>query len=327
MEYFHVRGIEKLVPRLVFGTAWFTLKDEAEAHKMMDLYVEKGGNFIDTGRYYGKGDGIAKSEEILARWLLSSGVKREDILISDKCCNCLIDRKGRLHEEFVRVSPKFIQEDLLYSLDRVGVDYFDLYLMHRDDAHVPVGDLMDKLEELRIAGFFKAYGVSNWQKERVEEAIEYCHRMCYKGLSVNSPSYSLAQVRHHRWPGTCYADDAYAAWHKEKEIALFAWAAQGAGFFTYAPPYDLEKADLLTRETYVTQENIERRSRAEVLAKGYGCTAINIALAYVLSQDLPIAAQIGPQNLFELEDCIKVLDLKLSPQEIEYLQMKRDSYK
>ena len=181
MEYLNVRGLDKPVPRLIFGTAWFSLDAEAEAHKMMDLYVERGGTMIDTGRYYGKGNGIAKSEEILDRWLRSSGVKREDIMISDKCCNCLIDRKGVLHEEFVRVSAKFIQEDLMYSLDRVGVDYFDLYLIHRDDPHVPVPELMDKLEELRIAGYFKAYGVSSWQPSRVAEAMEYCKRMNYRG--------------------------------------------------------------------------------------------------------------------------------------------------
>ena len=163
MEYINVRGLDKPVPKLIFGTAWFSLDAEEEAHKMMDLYVERGGNMIDTGRYYGKGNGIAKSEEILDRWLRNTKVKREDIMISDKCCNCLIDRKGRLHEEFVRVSPTFIQEDLMYSLDRVGVDYFDLYLIHRDDPHVPVEALMDKMEELRIAGYFKAFGVSSWQ--------------------------------------------------------------------------------------------------------------------------------------------------------------------
>ena len=51
MEYLNVRGLDKPVPRLIFGTAWFSLDAEAEAHKMMDLYVERGGTMIDTGRY------------------------------------------------------------------------------------------------------------------------------------------------------------------------------------------------------------------------------------------------------------------------------------
>lgn len=329
MEYINVRGLDKPVPKLIFGTAWFSLDAEEEAHKMMDLYVERGGNMIDTGRYYGKGNGIAKSEEILDRWLRNTKVKREDIMISDKCCNCLIDRKGRLHEEFVRVSPTFIQEDLMYSLDRVGADYFDLYLIHRDDPHVPVEALMDKMEELRIAGYFKAFGVSSWQPSRVAEAIAYCKRMNYRGPSVSSPSYSLVHAQYNRWPGTWYADDEFAQWHKDNNIALFAWAAQGAGFFADPPlpAYDPEKAPMLTKESFLTEENFERRRRAMELAKVHDCSATNIALAYVLSQDLPLAAQIGPQNSWELEDCIKAMEeIKLTPAELDYLRIKRDTY-
>ena len=46
MEYINVRGLDKPVPRLIFGTAWFSLDAEAEAHKMMDLYVERGGTIL-----------------------------------------------------------------------------------------------------------------------------------------------------------------------------------------------------------------------------------------------------------------------------------------
>ncbi len=328
MEYMEVRGLDKPVPRLIFGTAWFTLTAENEAHRMMDYYVEHGGTMIDTGRYYGKGDGIAKSEEILSRWLQKTEVKREDIMITDKCCNCMIDRKGVLHEEFVRVSPEFIQEDLMFSLDRVGVDYFDLYLMHRDDPHVPVEPLMDKLEELRIAGYFKAFGVSSWQPARLQKAIEYCQLMNYRGPSVSSPSYSLVHAKHNRWPGTWYADDEYAQWHKEHDIPLFAWAAQGAGFFKdpVMPAYDPNRAPMVTKESFLTPENYERRRRAMVLAEEHGCTGTNIALAYVLSLDLPLAAQVGPQNMWELQDCMKWMNLKLTQSEIDYLRLKREDY-
>ena len=328
MEYIRVRGLEKEVSRLIFGTAWFTLEDEKDAHAMMDRYIELGGNMIDTGRYYGKGSGIAKSEEIIARWLQNSGVKREDIMISDKCCNCMIDRKGKIHEEFVRVSPVFIQEDLMYSLDRMGVDYFDLYLIHRDDPHVPVADLMDKLEELRIAGYFKAYGVSSWQPSRMAEALAYCQRMNYRGPSVSSPSYILLHTKYNRQPGTWYADDAFAQWHKDNDVTLMSWAPQGAGFFVdpLLPIFQPDKANMWTKESFLTEENFARRERAILLAQEKGCSSVNIALSYILSQDLPLAAQIGARNMWELEDCVKNLELKLTQAEIEYLRLERDDY-
>ena len=58
----------------------------------------------------------------------------------------------------------------------------------------------------------------------------------------------------------------------------------------------------------------------------HGCSGVNIALAYVLSQDLPLAAQIGPQNLWELDDCIKTLDLRLTEAELAYLRLERDTW-
>ena len=187
---------------------------------------------------------------------------------------------------------------------------------------------MDKLEELRIAGYFKAYGISSWQPSRVQEAIDYCKRMNYRGPSVSSPSYSLVHAKYNRWPGTWYADDEFARWHKEHDIALFAWAAQGAGFFVdpLLPAYDPEKAPMVTKESFLTEENFKRRERALELAKVHGCSGVNIALAYVLSQDLPLAAQIGPQNLWELDDCIKTLDLRLTEAELAYLRLERDTW-
>ena len=93
------------------------------------------------------------------------------------------------------------------------------------------------------------------------------------------------------------------------------------------PAYDPEKAPMLTKESFLTEENFERRRRAMELAKVHDCSATNIALAYVLSQDLPLAAQIGPQNSWELEDCIKAMEeIKLTPAELDYLRIKRDTY-
>jgi aryl-alcohol dehydrogenase-like predicted oxidoreductase len=321
MQYLNVKGFAKPVSRLIFGTAWFTLDDEECAHEMMDLYVSRGGNFIDTGRYYGKGNGIAKSEEILFRWLKKSGI-REEIFIADKACNPFIDRNGVMHDERWRVSKEFMEEDLNYSLDHVGVDYFDLYMLHRDDPRIPVSELMDTLEMFRRNGLVKTYGVSNWQQSRVQEAMEYCRLMGYYGLSVNSPSYSLAHVKVPRWPGIVYADDHYALWHKDKDISLFAWGAQASGFFAEIPLFNPITASIDVREAYLHEINFERLKRAKELAEEKNVSPTNIALAYVMNQGLPVAAIIGPKNLDELDSSLNALEIILSPSDIEYLSLR-----
>lgn len=326
MEYIKIKGVEKPISKLVMGTAWFNTVYEEEIFKMLDLYVEKGGTVIDTGRFYGanyKGDHACESERILKKWFDLRG-NRDQLVIMDKACHPIITPDGVHHPEYWRVNPDVITDDLHYSLLHTGCDYFDLYLMHRDDPNMPVGEIMDRLEQHRREGLITAYGVSNWEQDRVEAAIQYCEEKGYQGLSVNNPSYSLAHVAKTRWPGCVYADDEYAKWHKVHNLTLFSWAAQGHGFF--ADIYD-ENAPQDIKDAFFTEENFERLNRAKVLGQEKGVPSINIALAYVLDQEFDACAVIGSRDTKEFESCLEALKIKLTPQEINYLCLKSDQYK
>lgn len=318
MEYLKVKGIEKPVSKLIMGTAWFNPSFEDEIFAMMDKYVAEGGTVVDCGRFYG----IARSEKILKKWLDARN-NRDKLVIIDKCCHPIITPDGKHHPEYWRVKPDLITDDLHYSLYHTGCDYFDLYLMHRDDPNVPVGDIMDRLESHRKEGLIKAYGVSNWELPRVKEAVEYCKEKGYQGISVNNPSYSLAKVRTPRWPGCVYADDAYAKWHEGKDVTLFSWASQAHGFFAdiYArdgsAPKDIQDA-------FFYDDNFERLRRAKELGDEKGVDSINIALAYVLCQPFPVGAIIGSRSEKEFESCIRTLDIKLTKKELDYLSLKSD---
>ncbi len=76
-----------------------------------------------------------------------------------------------------RVKPDIITDDLHYSLLHTGCDHFDIYLLHRDDPSVPVNEIMDRLEQHRQEGLITTYGVSNWELDRVQAAVEYCQQM------------------------------------------------------------------------------------------------------------------------------------------------------
>ncbi|WP_265458151.1 aldo/keto reductase [Enterococcus sp. HY326] len=319
MEYIKVKGIEQPISRMIMGTAWFGIGADVreEIFKMLDLYVEVGGNVIDTGRFYGAG----RAELILKEWL-DSRDNREQLIIMDKACHPIITEDGAHHPEYWRVKPDLITDDLHSSLLRTGCDHFDLYLMHRDDPDVPVELIMDRLEAHRKEGLITAYGVSNWELSRVEDAVNYCNKKGYQGLSVNNPSYSLATVKKTRWPGCVYADDAYAQWHNGKDVTLFSWAAQAHGFF--ADIYD-ENAPQDIKDAFFSDENFEKLRRCQVLAKKYQVDSINIALAYVLCQPFKPAAIIGSRSRKEFDSCIQTLDLKLTDKELAYLSLQADS--
>src|SRR5690606_18708993 len=108
--------------------------------------------------------GGGECERIFGRWLASRGV-RDEVLVIGKGCEPAEDRS--------RVNPEDLSTDLYESLDRLGVDRVDLYLVHVDDPGVEVGPIVECLDEHRRAGRLGAYGVSNWTAARIEAANAY----------------------------------------------------------------------------------------------------------------------------------------------------------
>ena len=315
MHYINVKGLTKEIAAIVMGTGWFMPQYEADIEALLDTYVSVGGNAFDTGRFYSGG----KSEQVFARWLAKHMDQRDQFVITSKACHHYVDENNVHHEEKSRVSAQCITEDLEFSLKTQGHSYFDLYMMHRDDTSVPVSELMDRLEQHRLEGKIRTYGVSNWSIPRITEAIAYCQEKGYQGISINSPGFSLADVAVPRFPGTVYADEAYIRWHKDKEITILAWGAQAAGFLA-----DIYKRDGTApkdiQATYFTELNFARLDRAKELAVQKKCDPVNIALAYVLQQEQPLAAVIAPHNVAELTSSLQALNVSLSPDEIEWLK-------
>ena len=316
MKYISIPGLQRQCSQIVAGTAGLTPEHKGEVFAMLDAFVEHGGNTLDTSRIYGLG----KSETVLAMWLKARN-NRNDLVIISKCCHHYIDETGQHHPLLKRVNPECIAKDIRESLDRMQVDYFDICLLHRDDQDVPVGELMDALEEQKESGLIKTYGVSNWTTERIEAAIRHCKTKGYAGLSANSPSLSLALINEPRWVGCVYADKSYAQWHRDMQLPLFSWASQASGFFTGRYLADIISNSDIAR-VYYNDINWERYRRAQALAtkKGDWVKASHIALAYVLNQPFPICAIIGSRTAAEMTDSIKATDIVLTEAERLWLE-------
>ena len=115
------------------------------AAAMFDDFVERGGTTFDTAYIYGGGRG----EKLLGQWITSRGNRDEVVVIG----------KGA-HTPYC--DPESITRQLNESLERLQTDHVDLYLMHRDNEEIPVGEFVDVLDEHFKAGRIKAYGGSNW---------------------------------------------------------------------------------------------------------------------------------------------------------------------
>lgn len=295
-------GVEKPVARLIMGVD--NQPHGAHCLVMFDDYLERGGNCFDTAITYG---GWGRHEGLLADYLHRRGV-REEVVILNKGCHTPLN-----HPYFVR---KHIEE----SLRNMRLDYFDVWMLHRDNPELPASAFVDELEQARRDGLIRSYGGSNWSLERVREAQAYAARTGAAGFAAVSNNFSLADMVSPVWGG-CIASSTpeYRAYHAEAQLPLMAWSSQARGFFTdRAGPAKRDDAELV--RCWYSEGNFARRERALELAARKGVSGLNVALAYVLHQPFPTFALVGPRTLEETRTLIPGAGLALTPEEVAWLE-------
>lgn len=305
MTYGEIPGLAKPVARLVMGCDNQTTMPHGAA--VWDDYFQRGGNTFDTAFVYW--DGVM--ERLLGQWIKHRGLRDQVVVIG----------KGA-HTPFC--TPDGLTEQLKISLDRLQVSGVDIYMMHRDNLDVPVGEFVDVLNEQVGAGRIKVFGGSNWSIERLNAANRYAKRKGLQGFGVLSNNFSLARMVQPPWAGCVAASDpASRKWLKKTQIPLLAWSSQARGFFTPRAGRDQREDGELVRCWYA-DDNFERRDRAVELAKEKGVSPINIAAAYVLHQPFPTFALIGPRQISETADSMGSLAVSLTPKEVAWLNLERE---
>jgi len=316
METIRIERCPKPVSRLIKGTDYFTHYIFETAAENLDAYVAAGGNTIDTAFGYARG----QSEEVIGRYLEERG-NRDHFVILTKGAHPGWTPNGWVP----RVNREAIRSDLLTSLERLRTDKVELYALHRDDPNVPVGEILEALNEHIEAGRIDAIGVSNWSVKRIREANEYAAKHGLIGFTFNSPNLSLAKANEEMFPGCVHADEEMVRWHGQSQMPLLSWSSQARGFFTdqFAPHLrDFDDARKEIVRVFYSEGNWERRRRAAELAKRKNATLIQIALAYVLNHPFPTCAVIGARNRDELKSCQEGAAIKLTPEEMDWLDLK-----
>ncbi|HEY5845872.1 MAG TPA: aldo/keto reductase [Microlunatus sp.] len=303
MPYGKIDGLDLPVSRLVMGCD--NQQTLAHASAMFDHFFAAGGNTFDTGYIYGGG----LQERLLGRWIDNRGI-RDQVAI-------LVKGAHTPH-----CDPDSITTQLTESLERLGTDYADLYLMHRDNAEIGVEEFVDVLDAEVRRGRIKVFGGSNWTPARIDAANEYAERTGKHGFSVLSNHFGLAEAYDVPWAGCEHVTDAASKrWLTERQIPLFPWSSQARGFFTgRARPDDRSDAELV--RCYYSDDNFERLRRASELGDTLGVAPTAIALAYVLHQPFPTFGLIGPRSIAETASSMAGLGVELSPREVSWLDLR-----
>lgn len=319
MEYGQIEGLNKKVSRLAQGTVMFRPEDKEQNFKLLDAISELGCNTFDTAHIYGSG----QSERALGQWVNKQGL-RDKVVVIDKGCHSNEDRK--------RVTPFDITSDLNDSLARLQFDYIDIYMLHRDDPAVPVGPIVEALNEHREAGRIHILGASNWTHNRIVEANNYALAHKLEPFRASSPNFSLAVQVKSPWGDDCISisgpDNAEAReWYKKRNFPLFTWSSLAGGFFSgrlTRKNFETIKDTLnpTSVHAYCYEENFQRLDRVEILAKEKGLKVPQIAMAYVMSQPLNIFALIGCYTGAEFQECLDAASLKLTAKELAWLDLR-----
>ena len=321
MQYGRLPGIEKPISRLVQGTVMISSRELEKSFKLLDEVFASGCTTFDTAHGYGNGD----CERTVGRWLNERGV-RQQVVILGKGAHHSQDRK--------RVTPFDITADLHDSLARFKTDYIDLYILHRDDPAVPVGPIVEILNEHQKSGKIHVFGGSNWSHERIQEANACAAAHGLTPFVASSPNFSLAVQVKPPWPDCISISGppgrAAREWYQANQLPLFTWSSLAGGFFSGRfSRHNLDTfdsyLDKLCVETYCVEDNFKRLDRARLLAEEKGLSIPQIATAYVLSQPLNIFALVGCQSGAEFKANLEASTLRLTPEEISWLELETDS--
>lgn len=289
--------------------------------ELLDAIYGAGCRCWDTAHVYAGGD----SERVLGQWSEARG-NRDGIVILTKGCHHTQDRR--------RVTPFDLTSDLFDSLARLHTDYIDIYLLHRDDPNVAVAPIVETLNEHHAAGRIHAIGASNWETNRIEEANEYADKHSMVPFAVSSPNFGLAEQFDEPWRDCITISGpqkvADRAWYAKHKMPLFPWSSMGRGFFSgriSRKNWETVKGDFPdpVERSYAHEPNFQRLDRVEELAAEKGMTVPQVALAWVVQHpDLDIFALIGTFTGAEFNENLKALEVKLTAEEMEWLDLRRD---
>jgi aryl-alcohol dehydrogenase-like predicted oxidoreductase len=275
--------------------------------RILDAYVEAGGNFIDTADSYSQwapGNSGGESETIIGRWLARRG-RRDDVVIATKVGQS-VSRPG--------LSPANIAAVSEASLRRLGTDYIDLYYAHEDDPATPLEDTMAAFDDLVRTGKVRYVAASNYTAPRLAAALDAARQ---RGLA----SYAALQVHYNLVHRDEY-EGPLAALCDAEGVSCLAYSALADGFLTgkYRPngatPASVRAADAAG---YLTGPGLAALDALDTVAGSHGVPVAAVALAWLAAQPTVAAAIASARTVPQLRDLLLAPGLRLSAEDLELL--------
>ena len=280
--------------------------DEEASRPFIQRALELGINFFDTADVYSKGS----SEEILGR-ALRDFASRDEMVIATKVRFPMGEGPNDQG-----LSRKHIMSSIDASLKRLGVEYVDLYQIHRWDYETPIEETMEALHEVVKAGKARYVGASAmfaWQFAKAQYTAE-----------LHGWTRFVSMQNHYN---LIYREDEreLLPFCQDKGIGVIPFSPLARGVLARKPTKDQNntlryQSDALAKSRYAQEDNLTTVERSSELADARGLPMAQVALAWMLSKPVVTAPIIGATKPHHLDDAIAAISIQLTPDEIQHLE-------
>jgi len=274
--------------------------NERESIATIHHAIERGVSFLDTADMYG----VGRNEELVGKAIRD---RRDRVFLATKFGNV----RGPAGEFLgVKGDPDYVRSACEASLKRLGIEVIDLYYQHRVDPNVPIEDTVGAMLRLKEEGKVRFLGLSEAAPRTIRRAAAVA-------------TITAVQTELSLWSRDAEAEVLPTV--RELGIGYVAYSPLGRGFLTgqFKSPDDFAEDDFRKFHPRFQGENfrknIELVGEVEAMASEKGCTAAQLALAWVLAQGEDIVPIPGTKRVKYLDENIGALDVKLTEQDLKRL--------
>lgn len=315
MEYARLGNTGMQVSRICLGCMGFGdaehgfhkwVLDEENSRPVIQKALELGINFFDTANVYSTG----VSEAILGR-ALKDFARRDEVVIATKVWG-----KMREGPNGAGLSRKAILSEIDHSLKRLQTDYVDLYQIHRWDDTTPIEETMEALNDVVRAGKARYIGASAMFAWQFQKALYTAEKHGWaRFVSMQDHLNLIYREEEREMLPLC----------REEKVGVIPYSPLASGRLTRDWSADSSlraQTDQIARSKYDSTAETDRRvvERVAETAQKLGAPRVHIALAWLLQKEPVTAPIIGATKISHLEDAAGALAVKLTPEEVAYLE-------
>ena len=298
----------KIAPLVLGGNVFGWTADRETSFAILDAFLDAGFNAIDTADVYNRyAPGLqgGESETIIGAWMKDRGVRDRVVLIT----------KGGLPmgEGMEGLGEPYLRQACEASLRRLQTDYIDVYMAHRADPAVPVGETLETFQRLTEAGMIRYAGCSNYTPGELAEAVKMGDG-ARAGYRVVQPLYNLV------------ARDAYEGAMEDicvsHGLGVITYYALAAGFLTgkYRREADLAgSARARVASEYLNPRSLALLDVVDRVAARHQATPAQLALAWVMGRPSVTAPIASATSLTQLRDIVQAANLRLTDEDLAEL--------